>query len=256
RQWAVEDPGRRVPLPLLSPGQVTEDYKPDLQIYVQLIQECEKLRRESEFSPCFTELQRAFLKERPAKLKSLIRLAKHWYQLYKKRHGEKLPSQYALELLTIYAWEQEGSKTKFRTAEGFRIVLELVLKHQDLCIYWKKYYDFENHVIRQYLRRQLEKPRPVILDPADPTGNVAGGDPQRWQLLAQEVTVWLKYLCCEKMSGTPVSTWNMPPAPLYITPGHLLDKFIKDFLQPNQTFQDQIRKALKIICSFLEENCF
>ena len=60
---------------------MTEDYKPNPQIYVQLIQECEKLRRESEFSPCFTELQRAFLKERPAKLKSLIRLVKHWYQL-------------------------------------------------------------------------------------------------------------------------------------------------------------------------------
>ena len=52
-------------------------------------------------------------------------------------------------------------------------------------------------------------------------------------------------------------SWLLPqPAPLYITPGHLLDKFVKDFLQPNQTFQDQIKKALKIICSFLEENCF
>ena len=59
---------------------MTEDYKPNPQIYVQLIQECENLRREGELSPCFTELQRAFLKERPAKLKSLIRLVKHWYQ--------------------------------------------------------------------------------------------------------------------------------------------------------------------------------
>lgn len=60
---------------------MTKDYRPDPEIYVQVIQECEKLRREGEFSPCFTELQRAFLKERPAKLKSLIRLVKHWYQL-------------------------------------------------------------------------------------------------------------------------------------------------------------------------------
>ena len=52
--------------------------------------------------------------------------------------------------------------------------------------------------------------RPVILDPADPTGNVAAGDPQRWQLLAQEVTIWLKYSCCKNMDGTPVSTWNVP----------------------------------------------
>lgn len=52
-------------------------------------------------------------------------------------------------------------------------------------------------------------------------------------------------------------SWLLPqPAPLYLTPGHLLDKFIEDFLQPDQTFQDQIKKALKTICSFLEENCF
>uniref|UniRef100_A0A8C6EAF1 2'-5'-oligoadenylate synthetase 1 domain-containing protein n=1 Tax=Moschus moschiferus TaxID=68415 RepID=A0A8C6EAF1_MOSMO len=194
-------------------GQVTEDYKPDPQIYVQLIQECKNLRRVGEFSPCFTELQRAFLKERPAKLKSLIRLLKRWYPMCKKRYGKKLPSQYALELLTTYAWEQEGSKTKFRTAEGFRTVLELVLKHQDLCIYWKKYYGFENPIIRQCLKRQLEKPRPVILDPADPTGNVAGEEPQRWQLLAQEVTVWLRYSCCKNRNGSPVSAWSVPVTP-------------------------------------------
>ena len=52
-------------------------------------------------------------------------------------------------------------------------------------------------------------------------------------------------------------SWLLPqPAPLYMTPGHLLDKFIEDFLQPSQTFQDQIKNALKTICSFLEENCF
>ncbi|XP_069414203.1 2'-5'-oligoadenylate synthase 3-like isoform X1 [Ovis canadensis] len=191
-------------------GQLTKDYRPDPEIYVQVIQECEKLRREGEFSPCFTELQRAFLKERPAKLKSLIRLVKHWYQLCKMKYEHKLPPQYALELLTIYAWEQGSSKPEFSTAQGFRTVLALILKHQDLCIYWKKYYDLENPTISQYLRRQLAKPRPVILDPADPTGNVAGGDPQRWQLLAQEVTIWLKYSCCKNMDGTPVSTWNVP----------------------------------------------
>ena len=33
-----------------------------------------------EFSTCFTELQRKFIKPRPTKLKSLIRLVKHWYK--------------------------------------------------------------------------------------------------------------------------------------------------------------------------------
>lgn len=55
------------------------------------------------------------------------------------------------------------------------------------------------------------------------------------------------------------SRWGSPlpqPAPLFETPGHLLDKFIKDFLQPNKIFLDQLHKAVNTICTFLKENCF
>ncbi|XP_069922342.1 2'-5'-oligoadenylate synthase 1 isoform X1 [Oryctolagus cuniculus] len=61
-------------------GHVTRGYRPRPQVYVDLIEECTALGKEGEFSTCFTELQRAFLKQRPTKLKSLIRLVKHWYQ--------------------------------------------------------------------------------------------------------------------------------------------------------------------------------
>ncbi|XP_058896554.1 2'-5'-oligoadenylate synthase 1-like isoform X1 [Kogia breviceps] len=191
-------------------GQLTKGYRPDPEVYVQLIQECKSLGRKGEFSPCFTELQRAFLKERPTKLKSLIRLVKHWYQMCKEKLGKPLPQQYALELLTVYAWEQGSMETKFSTAQGFQTVLELVLKHQHLCIYWTKYYDFENPIIGRYLRRQLAKPRPVILDPADPTGNVGGGDPCSWQRLAREARAWLNYPCIKKWDGSPVGSWDVP----------------------------------------------
>lgn len=33
-----------------------------------------------EFSPCFTELQKFFVKHHPAKLKNLLRLVKYWYK--------------------------------------------------------------------------------------------------------------------------------------------------------------------------------
>lgn len=165
---------------------ISTGYRPDPQIYVRLIKECTRLGKEGEFSPCFTELQRAFLKQRPTKLKSLIRLVKYWYQLCKESLGKPLPPQYALELLTVYAWERGSRATYFSTAQGFRTVLELVMNYRQLCIFWTKYYDFENPVISQYLLKQLEKPRPVILDPADPTGNVAGGQAHGWLRLAQE----------------------------------------------------------------------
>eukprot|EP00074_Homo_sapiens_P096421 XP_016874851.1 2'-5'-oligoadenylate synthase 1 isoform X4 [Homo sapiens] len=171
-----------------------------------LIEECTDLQKEGEFSTCFTELQRDFLKQRPTKLKSLIRLVKHWYQNCKKKLG-KLPPQYALELLTVYAWERGSMKTHFNTAQGFRTVLELVINYQQLCIYWTKYYDFKNPIIEKYLRRQLTKPRPVILDPADPTGNLGGGDPKGWRQLAQEAEAWLNYPCFKNWDGSPVSSW-------------------------------------------------
>lgn len=77
----------------------------------------------------------------------------------KEKLGKPLPPQYALELLTVYAWERGNKQTDFSTAQGFQTVLLLVLKYQKLCIYWTKYYNFENAIIAKYLMRQLEKPR-------------------------------------------------------------------------------------------------
>uniref|UniRef100_A0A8D1ER20 2'-5' oligoadenylate synthase n=1 Tax=Sus scrofa TaxID=9823 RepID=A0A8D1ER20_PIG len=192
-------------------GQWTPGYKPNPEIYVQLIQECKSLGKEGEFSTCFTELQRDFLRNRPTKLKSLIRLVKHWYQTCKKTHGNKLPPQYALELLTVYAWEQGSRKTDFSTAQGFQTVLELVLKHKKLCIFWEAYYNFKNPVVGRYLTEQLKKPRPVILDPADPTGNVGGGDTYSWQQLVEGALIWLNYPCFLKWNRSPVGSWKVSP---------------------------------------------
>lgn len=44
-------------------------------------------------------------------------------------------------------------------AEGFRTVLELVMKYQSLRIYWKKYYDFSDPTIKSYLTKKLAKSR-------------------------------------------------------------------------------------------------
>uniref|UniRef100_A0A8C3WY70 2'-5'-oligoadenylate synthetase 1 n=1 Tax=Catagonus wagneri TaxID=51154 RepID=A0A8C3WY70_9CETA len=192
-------------------GHLTPGYRPKPEIYVRLIQECKSLGKEGEFSTCFTELQRAFLRDRPTKLKSLIRLIKYWYQTCKSELGKPLPPQYALELLTVYAWEQGSKKTYFSTAQGFQTVLELVIKHQKLCIFWEAYYDFKDPVVGRYLLEQLKKPRPVILDPADPTGNVAGRDQNSWLRLAQEARSWLDYTCFMNWDGSPVGSWNVSP---------------------------------------------
>ncbi|XP_003463036.2 2'-5'-oligoadenylate synthase 1 [Cavia porcellus] len=204
-------PGRMVEFDVLPAhdalGQVTKNYRPDPEIYIRLIKECTSRNREGEFSTCFTELQKAFVKCRPTKLKSLIRLVKHWYQLCKQKLGGPLPAQYALELLTIYAWENGSGQNLFNTAEGFKTVLELVVDHKQLCVFWTQYYDFKNSFIKNYLMEQLGKPRPVILDPADPTGNLGGKNPEGWRRLAQEAKAWMSYPCFRLWDDSLVSSW-------------------------------------------------
>uniref|UniRef100_A0ACB8FZC4 Uncharacterized protein n=3 Tax=Sphaerodactylus townsendi TaxID=933632 RepID=A0ACB8FZC4_9SAUR len=186
-------------------GHYIKGTMPDPQVYIDLI----KSHRPGEFSTCFTELQRDFIKDQPTKVKSLIRLLKHWYKKYvylekaQLRTGESLPPKYALELLAVYAWEKGSGQTDFDMAEGFQTVLLLLQQYKQICVFWTKFYDFKNETLALYLRNQLKKPRPVILDPADPTGIV--GEGSRWDLLAEAAKK------CPHQQGC-LSHWNVPMA--------------------------------------------
>ncbi|XP_059510975.1 2'-5'-oligoadenylate synthase-like protein 2 isoform X1 [Stegostoma tigrinum] len=175
-----------------------------------------------EFSACFTELQRKFVKQRDEKLKDLIRLLKHWYKEYVKPRkselapGERLPAKYAVELLTIYAWEQGSRNERFITAEGFRTVLELICSYQNLHIYWTDNYNVNNQVIANFLVKKLRGSRPIILDPADPTNNVALS--AGWYVMVNEAMKWLHSLC---VSG--VQVWNVQPVPQFEIAVFILD---------------------------------
>uniref|UniRef100_A0A8C8RDU6 2'-5' oligoadenylate synthase n=1 Tax=Pelusios castaneus TaxID=367368 RepID=A0A8C8RDU6_9SAUR len=176
--------------------------KPHSQVYVELIN-C--YSRGGEFSTCFTELQRDFVVERCTKLKSLIRLVKYWYKQW--ILGESLPPKYALELLSVYAWERGSRDRAFKMAEGFRTVLELIRQYKKLCIYWTINYDFEDELVAGFLNKQLRKPRPIILDPADPMGIV--GEGSRWDLLAREAEHCCHQQCCMDLYGVSVQPWDV-----------------------------------------------
>ncbi|NWV29201.1 OASL2 protein, partial [Origma solitaria] len=187
-------------------GQVTQDAPPNAEVYVSLLHASSQA---GEFSPCFTELQKLFVKRYPAKLKNLLRLVKYWYkELLTPQHpNAHLPPKYALELLTIYAWEEgTGSSDCFVMAEGFRTVLELLCQHQQICIYWEKYYSLQHREIGDHVKGLLHGPRPVILDPADPTGIL--GQDKEWDLMAQEALS-----CCHTLPCLQdVRPWNVQPA--------------------------------------------
>ncbi|KAM6126305.1 LOW QUALITY PROTEIN: 2'-5'-oligoadenylate synthase 1-like [Phoenicopterus ruber ruber] len=186
-------------------GQVIRDTLPDVRVYVELLNASSD---PGEFSPCFTELQKLFVKHYPAKLKNLLRLVKHWYkELLKPQYpSANLPPKYALELLTIYAWEEgTGSCQSFVTAEGFRTVLELLCRYKEICIYWEKYYSLQHSQIGAHVKKLLRSPRPIILDPADPTGILGQG--KNWELVAREAACY-RSLPCVKTA----QPWDVKPA--------------------------------------------
>lgn len=73
--------------------------------------------------------------------------------------GDSLPPAYALELLTIFAWEQGCGESAFSLARGLRTVLGLIEQYQHLCIYWTLNYDSKDPTIGEFLEHQLRKPR-------------------------------------------------------------------------------------------------
>ncbi|GAB1290108.1 2'-5'-oligoadenylate synthase 3 [Apodemus speciosus] len=258
-QLVSADLSSRVDLSVLpafdAVGPLKSDAKPQPQVYASLLSSgCQA----GEHAACFAELRRNFINTRPPKLKSLMLLVKQWYgQVVTRSRGEAagdaLPPDYALELLTVFAWEQGCGKEKFSTAEGLRTVLRLVQQHQSLCIYWTVNYSVQDPAVRAHLLGQLRKARPLVLDPADPTWNVAQGS---WKLIAQEAAALESRICLQSGDGTLVPPWDVMPALLHQTPAEDLDKFITEFLQPNRHFLTQVKKAVDTICSFLKENCF
>ncbi|KAL1768860.1 hypothetical protein HispidOSU_028751B [Sigmodon hispidus] len=237
-------------------GQLNSGAKPQPQVYSSLLSSgCQA----GEHSACFAELRRNFVNNRPVKLKNLMLLVKHWYCQVATRDkgreaaGTALPPAYALELLTIFAWDQGCRKPGFSMAEGLRTILRLVQQHRSLCVFWTVNYNMQDPVLRGHLLRQLQKTRPLVLDPADPTWNVGQGN---WELLAQEAAALESQVCLQSGDGTPVPPWDVMPALLCQTPAGDLDKFISEFLQPDRHFLTQVKKAVDTICSFLKENCF
>ncbi|XP_053784502.1 2'-5'-oligoadenylate synthase 2 [Desmodus rotundus] len=228
--------------------------KPSLWTYRELKRSLDMTKASpGEFSVCFTKLQQNFFNHHPSKLKDLILLVKAWYQqCQKKLKYASLPPSYALELLTVYAWEQGCGAEDFDLVEGVRTVLGLIKQPEELCVYWMVNYSFEDVTVRNVILSQIRSPRPVILDPTDPTNNLSN-DKTCWQLLKEEAQLWLS---SPSLKVSPGPSWNVLPTPLHETPGHRLDAFIKFFLQPNQTFLDQMSSAVDVICSFLKEECF
>lgn len=98
-------------------GQVSRDAPPDAEVYVQLLNASTD---PGEFSPCFTELQKKFVKRYPAKLKNLLRLVKYWYKEVRGCPASPAPTGHppwpALTLVPIFSPAAEATAPHCRPA--------------------------------------------------------------------------------------------------------------------------------------------
>ncbi|XP_074062140.1 2'-5'-oligoadenylate synthase-like protein 1 [Macrotis lagotis] len=207
-----------------------------------------------QFSPSFIELQKSFIKSLPTKLKNLLRLVKHWYLEHLKFHCPKapLPPIYALELLTIYAWEMGTHQAEsFNMARGFATVMELLQDHNDICIYWTQYYSLQDPIIRDSVKQLLKRQRPVILDPVDPTHNV--GEGKRWDLVAQRAAQCLKNICCLDRYNYPIPVWKVKRVrSIQVTAKREKGKNLTIWVDPFEPIQ-QMKKEPKLTSLFYHQ---
>lgn len=76
--------------------------------------------------------------------------------------GVPLPPAYALELLTIFAWEQGCRRDAFSLAQGLRTVLGLLQHYGQLCIFWTVSYSLEDPAVAHFVQSQLQRPRYLL----------------------------------------------------------------------------------------------
>ncbi|CAH1792684.1 unnamed protein product, partial [Owenia fusiformis] len=90
------------------------------RVNAEMARQSEDVRKT--YAACLTKEQLEFVRSKPAKVKDLIRLVKHW----KETHVTGIPSpkSYGMELLTIEAWKAGGSLQDFNTRKGFYYVLK------------------------------------------------------------------------------------------------------------------------------------
>ncbi|XP_066284330.1 2'-5'-oligoadenylate synthase 1-like [Branchiostoma lanceolatum] len=123
------------------------------------------------YSASFVGLQVEFVREKPARLKNLIRLVKSWKKAQDARFGRKLGSSWLWELISIYVCETKvGSTSSFNMKQAFKMVMETVVNYSSLRALWTTYYSDRFPVVREKLSSTGS---PLVLDPANPWDNVA-----------------------------------------------------------------------------------
>ncbi|XP_044163904.1 2'-5'-oligoadenylate synthase 1-like isoform X1 [Acropora millepora] len=178
-------------LPTFSTDQSLE------KLYKEMIS-C-KTKDRGYYSAHFVRSQKKFVKKQKPIVKDLIRLVKYWRKtcIEDKSTGKtRLPHSYPLELITIHCWEEAGKPEPFDIRAGFKAVLQQLVDNCDInvCHGWDHEY-YSEALAQKGIKamNKINKRRPFVLDPANPTNNVcSASDPEGWKIVADVADMTLE----------------------------------------------------------------
>jgi len=152
-------------------NQVTVDLKfsPAFESYASTVQALGASGPEARkpFEASFVKERTQFVAKQPGNVKVTIRLLKWWRDQQAWSCSLTRPSDYLIELIAIYAYQQCGKLTQ---AQMIANCMSIFARFDQLRVMWSNYYDQKD------VWSPLMMQRPLLMDPVNPFANIV--DPQ------------------------------------------------------------------------------
>merc|ERR1740138_392599 len=125
------------------------------------------LRFSPPFEASFVKERTQFVSKQPGNVKVTIRLLKWWRDQQQWSCKLTRPSDYLIELIAIYAYQQCG---KLSQSQMIANCMSIFARFDQLRVMWSNYYDQKD------VWSPLMMQRPLLMDPVNPFSNIV--DPQ------------------------------------------------------------------------------
>jgi len=152
-------------------NQVTVDlrFSPAFDSYASTVQALGASGPEARkpFEASFVKERTQFVQKQPGNVKVTIRLLKWWRDQQNFSCALTRPSDYIIELIAIYAYQQCGKLTQ---AQMIANCMSIFARFDQLRVMWSNFYDQKD------VWSPLMMQRPLLMDPVNPFSNIV--DPQ------------------------------------------------------------------------------
>jgi len=144
-------------------------FSPTFKSYASTVQALGSLgpNARKPFDPSFVKERTAFVAKQPGNVKVTIRLLKWWRDQQHWSCELTRPSDYLVELVAIYAYQQCGRLSQTQMIAN---CMSIFARFDQLRVMWSNFYE------QQDVWSPLMMQRPLLMDPVNPFSNIA--DPQ------------------------------------------------------------------------------